>query len=62
MVYLERGEPEQALRRLETAEALAAEQRLGFVLQPQLLRGAALTAQGAFEGAVACLREGLAEP
>ena len=32
----------------------------GFVLEPQLLRGAALTAQGAFEEAVACLREGLA--
>jgi class 3 adenylate cyclase len=62
MVHLERGEPELALQRLEAAEALAAEQRLGFVLQPQLLRGAALAAQGAFEGAVAYLREGLAGP
>ena len=60
MLHLDRGEPEAALRRLGAAEALVAEQRLGFVLEPQLLRGAALTAQGAFEEAVACLREGLA--
>ena len=59
MLHLDRGEPELALQRLEAAEALAAEQRLGFVLEPQLLRGAALTAHGAFEQAVACLREGL---
>ena len=62
MLHLDRGEPELALQRLEAAEALAAEQRLGFVLEPQFLRGAALTAQGAFEEAVACLREGLASP
>ena len=35
-----------ALQRLKAAEALAAEQRLGFVFEPQLLRGAALTAFG----------------
>jgi len=62
MLHLDRGEPELALRRLEIAEAIAAEQRLGLVLEPQLLRGAALTLQGAFEEAVACLREGLARP
>ena len=62
MLHLDRGEPELALQRLEAAEALAAEQRLGFVLEPQILRGAALTAKGAFEEAVACLREGLARP
>jgi class 3 adenylate cyclase len=60
MLHLERGEPELALQRLAAAEALAAEQRFGFVLEPQLLRGAALTAQGAFEEAAACLRSGLA--
>ena len=60
MLHLDRGEPELALQRLDAAEALAAEQRLGFVLEPRLLRGAALIAQGAFEEAVACLREGLA--
>jgi class 3 adenylate cyclase/tetratricopeptide (TPR) repeat protein/energy-coupling factor transporter ATP-binding protein EcfA2 len=59
MLHLDRGEPELALQRLGAAEALAADQRLGFVLEPQLLRGAALTAQGAFEEAVACVREGL---
>jgi hypothetical protein len=62
MLHLDRGEPDLALQLLESAEALAAEQRLGFVLEPQLLRGAALTAQGAFEDAVACLGEGLAGP
>ena len=31
MLHLDRGEPEMALQRLEAAEALAAEQRLGFV-------------------------------
>jgi predicted ATPase len=60
MLHLERGEPELALQRINAVEALAAEQRLGFVLEPKLLRGAALTAQGAIEDAIACLREGLA--
>jgi predicted ATPase len=49
-----------ALQRISAVEALAAEQRLGFVLEPRLLRGAALTALGAVEEAVASLREGLA--
>ena len=62
MLHLNRGEPELALQRLEAAEALVAEQRLGFVMEPQLLRGAALNAQAAFEEAVACLRKGLASP
>jgi predicted ATPase len=62
MLHLNRGEPELALQRLESAKALVVEQRLGFVMEPQLLRGAALNAQGAFEEAVACLREGLATP
>ena len=60
MLHLDRREPELALERLEAAEKIAAEQRLGFVLEPQLLRGAALTLQGALQEAVACLREGLA--
>ena len=47
MLHLDRREPELALQRLEAAEEIAAEQRLGFVLEPQLLRGAALTLQGA---------------
>jgi len=60
MLHLDRGEPELALQRLGAAEALAVEQRLAFVQEPRFLRGAALSAQGAFEEAVACLREGLA--
>jgi predicted ATPase len=60
MLHLDRREPELALQRLGAAETLTTEQRLGFVLEPQLLRGAALTAQGALQEAVACLREGLA--
>jgi class 3 adenylate cyclase len=59
MLHLDRREPGPALDRLEAAEKIAAEQRLGFVLEPQLLRGAALTLHGALEEAVACLREGL---
>ena len=60
MLHLDRGEPELALQRLDAAEALVAEQRLGLHVEPRFLRGAALSAQGAFEEAVACLREGLA--
>ena len=60
MLHLDRGEPEFALQRLGTAEALVAEQRLAFFMEPRFLRGAALSAQGAIEEAVACLREGLA--
>jgi tetratricopeptide (TPR) repeat protein len=60
MLHIERGEPELALRHLGAAEALVADQRLGFIVEPHFLRGAALTAQGAFANAVACLREGLA--
>jgi tetratricopeptide (TPR) repeat protein len=60
MLHLERGEPKLALRRLDAAETLVADQRLGFIVEPQFLRGAALSAQGALSDAVACLREGLA--
>jgi class 3 adenylate cyclase/tetratricopeptide (TPR) repeat protein len=60
MLRLDRGEPELALQRLEEAEVLASEQRLGFVWEPRFLRGAVLSSQGAFEEAAACLREGLA--
>src|SRR6266536_1708361 len=60
MLHLDRGEPELALQRLGTAEALVADQRLGFIVEPQFLRGAALTAQGRLTEATACLREGLA--
>jgi len=60
MLHLNRGEPEMALHRLDTAEALNADQRLPFVHEPKLLRGAALSAQGVFAEALVYLREGLA--
>jgi tetratricopeptide (TPR) repeat protein len=60
LLHLDRDEPGLALQRLDAAEELAAEQRLRLVLEPQLLRGAVLTAQGAFAEAVTCLRDGLA--
>jgi len=59
MFHLECGQPDLALQRLEAAETLVAEQRLAFLYDPQFFRGAALSAQGAFEEAAACLREGL---
>ena len=62
MLHLDRDEPELALQRIETANALVAEQRIGLVVEPHILVGAVLTAQGAFEEAVACLRDGLAQP
>jgi predicted ATPase len=62
MLRLDRGEPALALRQLEAAEALAAEQRLGFNFEPRFLHGAILTAQGAYEEGSACLRDGLASP
>jgi class 3 adenylate cyclase/tetratricopeptide (TPR) repeat protein len=60
MLHVDRGEPELALQQVEAAETLVAEQRLGFVMEPRFLRGASLSAQGAFAEAVACLREALA--
>jgi tetratricopeptide (TPR) repeat protein len=59
LLHLGRGEPEIALQRLDAAQALATEQRLGFVREPLFLRGDVLIAQGAVEEGVRCLREGL---
>ena len=60
MLHANRGESELTFQRLAMAEALAAEQRLGFMLEPRFMRGAALNSQGAFADAIGCLREGLA--
>jgi tetratricopeptide (TPR) repeat protein len=60
VLYLECGDPDSALRLLGMAETLATEQRLGLVVEPRFMRGAALSAHGELEQAVACLREGLA--
>jgi predicted ATPase len=62
LLHLDRGEPEIARQRIEAAEALAAEQRIGLVLEPQILRGAVLIAEEKFNDAVGCLRDGLARP
>jgi predicted ATPase len=59
-VYLNRREPERALRQLDAAEALAAEQRLSLITEPGMLRGAALLGQGAVDEAIARIREGVA--
>jgi class 3 adenylate cyclase/tetratricopeptide (TPR) repeat protein len=60
MLHLHRGETNLALSQLARAEALAAEQRLSFVMEPLFLRGAALVQQGTAGEAVAVIREGLA--
>ena len=59
MVYLNRREPERALRQLEAAEVLAAAQRLSLPFETGMLRGAALTEQGAVDEAIARIREGV---
>src|SRR5271165_5205088 len=59
VVYLNRHEPERALRQLDAAEVLAAEQRLSLVYEPGMLRGVALLGQGAVDEAIARIREGI---
>jgi class 3 adenylate cyclase/predicted ATPase len=48
-------------RRLDAAEILATDQRLAFPIDPRILRGAVLAAEGAGAEAVASIREGLVE-
>jgi predicted ATPase len=59
VVYLNRREPERALRQLDAAEVLAAEQRLSLIFEPGMLRGVALAGQGAVDEAIARIREGV---
>jgi len=61
VVYLNRREPGHALRQLDAAEALIAEQRLSFHFEPGMLRGVAVLEQGAVDEAIICIREGAAE-
>jgi len=61
VVYLDRREPERALRQLDAAEVLAAEQRLSLIYETGMLYGAALLGQGAAEEAIARIREGVAK-
>jgi predicted ATPase len=59
VVHLNRREPEHALRQLDAAEALAAEQRLSLTYETSILRGSALLGQGAVDEAIARIREGV---
>jgi predicted ATPase len=60
MIHLNRREPKLAAARLAAAKALAAEQRVSFIMEPLFLEGAVLIEQGAAGEAVAAIREGLA--
>jgi predicted ATPase len=60
-VHLNNREPEAALKRLETAETLVAEQRISFIVEPEIMRGAALVGLGAVDEATDRLRRGLSE-
>ena len=62
MLRLDRGEPALALRQLEAAEALAAEQRLGFNFEPRFLQGAILTAQGVVRRGLGLLARRACQP
>jgi predicted ATPase len=57
VLHLNRREPERALHRLDHAEQLATEQRLSLIIEPGILRGAALVGQGAIEEAVLRIRD-----
>jgi predicted ATPase len=59
VLYLNRREPERALRPLDAAEVLAEEQRLSLIAEPGMLRGAALLERGAVDEAIARIREGI---
>ena len=60
VLHLDRGEPELLCSGSSAVEALAPSSGLGFVREPQLLRGAALIAQGAPARRRRRLCEGLA--
>jgi class 3 adenylate cyclase/predicted ATPase len=59
--HLNNREPEAVLERLETAEALGAEQRLSFIIDPEIIRGAALVGLGATEEGIVRIQQGLTE-
>ena len=60
VIHLNDREPGAALTRLEAAEALAAEQRLSLIIEPDFIRGAVLAGRGAANEAVVRIRQGLA--
>ena len=59
--HLNNRQPEAVLERLETAEALGAEQRLSFIIDPEIIRGAALVGLGASEEGIVRIQQGLTE-
>jgi tetratricopeptide (TPR) repeat protein len=59
--HLNNRQPEAVLERLETAEALGAEQRLSFIIDPEIIRGAALVGLGANEEGIVRIQQGLTE-
>jgi class 3 adenylate cyclase/predicted ATPase len=60
-VLVNNRQPGAALERLKTAEALVAEQRISFIVDPEIMRGAALAALGAADEAIVRIRQGLTE-
>jgi predicted ATPase len=58
-VHLSNRQPDEVLKRLENAEALVAEQRLSFLVEPAIMRGAALVGLGAVDEAIVLIRQGL---
>src|SRR4029079_19595382 len=58
-VYLSDRRPDEVLRRLEMAEALAAEQRLTFFIEPEILRGAAMVELEFMHEGTDLIRQGL---
>jgi predicted ATPase len=59
VVHLNNREPEEAITRLQAAEALAAEQRLSLTIEPGLIQGAVLVGQGAASEGGVRIRQGL---
>ncbi len=58
-IYLSDRQPEEVLSRLEIAEALPVEQRLTFITEPEILRGAALVELSAIDEGTDLIRYGL---
>src|SRR6185437_910163 len=59
VLHLNRREPERALSLVQSVEALVAEQRLSLPLELGIVHGGALVGQGAAEGAIRRIREGV---
>jgi class 3 adenylate cyclase/tetratricopeptide (TPR) repeat protein len=58
-VHISNRQPDEVLKRLDVAEVFAAEQRLSFMVEPEIMRGAALVVSGAVDEATDLIRQGL---